>query len=131
MDHRYTAIVRKATDSDYGVEFPDFPGCVTAGRTPEEAADLAGEALALHIRGMLADGVALPEPTPAEEVYIRAAGDEKAALIFVTPEPPSHTVRANITIDENLLRAADGEARRRGTTRSGLIAELLRHAVRH
>ena len=49
MDHRYTAIVRKATDSDYGVEFPDFPGCVTAGRTPEEAADLAGEGVCAFV----------------------------------------------------------------------------------
>jgi hypothetical protein len=29
----YIALLRKDVDSDYGVEFPDFPGCVTAGTT--------------------------------------------------------------------------------------------------
>ena len=28
----YIALLRKDRASDYGVEFPDFPGCVTAGR---------------------------------------------------------------------------------------------------
>ena len=26
------ALLRKEATSDYGVDFPDFPGCVTAGR---------------------------------------------------------------------------------------------------
>jgi predicted RNase H-like HicB family nuclease len=26
----YIALVRKDPDSDYGIDFPDFPGCVTA-----------------------------------------------------------------------------------------------------
>jgi predicted RNase H-like HicB family nuclease len=29
----YIALIRKEPDSDFGVDFPDFPGCVTAGRT--------------------------------------------------------------------------------------------------
>ncbi|MCC7168476.1 MAG: type II toxin-antitoxin system HicB family antitoxin, partial [Rhodospirillales bacterium] len=28
----YVAYLRKDSDSDYGVEFPDLPGCVSAGR---------------------------------------------------------------------------------------------------
>ena len=27
----YVAIIHKDTDSDFGVSFPDFPGCITAG----------------------------------------------------------------------------------------------------
>jgi hypothetical protein len=33
----YIAYLRKDKDSDFGVEFPDVPGCVSAGRTLEEA----------------------------------------------------------------------------------------------
>ena len=33
----YVAYLHKDRDSDFGVSFPDFPGCVTAGRTLEEA----------------------------------------------------------------------------------------------
>jgi len=43
------ATLRKDSDSDYGVEFPDLPGYISAGRTLEEAKALAAEALAGHI----------------------------------------------------------------------------------
>ena len=41
----YIALIRKDPDSDYGVDFPDFPGCVTAGSTLDEARSMADEAL--------------------------------------------------------------------------------------
>jgi len=34
----YIALVHKEKDSAYGVSFPDFPGCISAGDTLEEAA---------------------------------------------------------------------------------------------
>jgi predicted RNase H-like HicB family nuclease len=43
----YIALIHKDPDSDFGVSFPDFPGCVTADATLEEARALAAEALAL------------------------------------------------------------------------------------
>ena len=43
------ALIRKDAASDYGVGFPDFPGCVTAGRTLDEARRMAAEALELHV----------------------------------------------------------------------------------
>ena len=64
----YIALLRKDPTSDYGVEFPDFPGCVTAGSNLEEARSLAEEALAFHLEGMLADGESLPEPSGFEQV---------------------------------------------------------------
>ena len=33
----YIGLVHKDAGSDYGVSFPDRPGCVTAGATLEEA----------------------------------------------------------------------------------------------
>ena len=45
----YIAIIHKEAGSDYGVSFPDFPGCVTAGKTMDEVKDMAIEALAFHI----------------------------------------------------------------------------------
>ena len=40
----YIAIIHKDPDSDFGVSFPDFPGCITAGRSLDEAKDMALEA---------------------------------------------------------------------------------------
>jgi metal-responsive CopG/Arc/MetJ family transcriptional regulator len=35
-------------------------------------------------------------------------------------------MKVGVSLDEELVRFADEEARRRGTTRSGLLAELLK-----
>jgi len=59
----YIALIRKEPGSDYGVEFPDFPGCITAGVDLDDARRMAAEALALHIQGMLEDGQTLPTPS--------------------------------------------------------------------
>jgi predicted RNase H-like HicB family nuclease len=64
----YIGLLRKQKDSDFGVAFPDFPGCVTAGRTLDEARDMAAEALAFHIEGMQADGQNIPPPSSLEIV---------------------------------------------------------------
>jgi predicted RNase H-like HicB family nuclease len=57
----YIAYLHKDRDSDFGVSFPDFPGCVTAGRTLEEARRMAAEALALHVAGMIEEGEVVPK----------------------------------------------------------------------
>jgi predicted RNase H-like HicB family nuclease len=44
----YIAYLHKDGNSDFGVSFPDFPGCVTAGKTLEEARQMATEALAMR-----------------------------------------------------------------------------------
>lgn len=58
----YIALIHKDADSDFGVSFPDFPGCIAAGATLDEARAMAQEALAFHVDGLLEDGAAIPEP---------------------------------------------------------------------
>jgi predicted RNase H-like HicB family nuclease len=62
------ALVRKDSNSDYGVSFPDFPGAVTAAPSLDEALARAGEALALHVEGMAEDGEPIPPPSGFAEV---------------------------------------------------------------
>jgi predicted RNase H-like HicB family nuclease len=64
----YIAIIHKDNDSDFGVSFPDFPGCITAGRTLEEAKAMALEALTGHIEVMRETGEAVPGPSSIDEV---------------------------------------------------------------
>jgi predicted RNase H-like HicB family nuclease len=64
----YVAIIHKDHDSDFGVGFPDFPGCITAGRTLNEAKDMALEALTGHIEVMRETGEAVPDPSSLDEV---------------------------------------------------------------
>jgi len=54
----YIAIVHKEAESDFGVSFPDFPGCITAGKDIDEAKDMAHHAKSSG--GSSAPGVGLP-----------------------------------------------------------------------
>lgn len=84
----YIGLIRKEQGSDYGVDFPDFPGCVTAGRTADEAQRMAIEALALHLDGMLEDRQPLPRPTPLQEIM--ALPENREAQPFTLEAPAPH-----------------------------------------
>ncbi|WP_199897615.1 type II toxin-antitoxin system HicB family antitoxin [Asaia platycodi] len=64
----YIALIHKDPEGDFGVSFPDFPGCTTVGRSLEEARILAQEALEFHIEGMNEDGAALPAPSSLDAI---------------------------------------------------------------
>ncbi len=64
----YIAYLHKESDSDFGVSFPDFQGCITAGKTLEEARTMAQEALRFHIKGMHEDGHTIPAPSSLDQL---------------------------------------------------------------
>lgn len=64
----YIGLIRKDSDSDFGVDFPDFPGCVSAGSTLDDAREMAKEALLGHIACMLEDGEVLPAPSLLDDI---------------------------------------------------------------
>ncbi|MGH6858246.1 MAG: type II toxin-antitoxin system HicB family antitoxin, partial [Methylocella sp.] len=55
---QYVGLIHKEAESHYSVSFPDFPGCITAGRDLDEARAMAEEALAFHVEGLAEDGEA-------------------------------------------------------------------------
>lgn len=125
----YIALLRKDADSDYGVDFPDFPGCITAGSTLEETRGMAAEALEFHIEGMLEENLPVPEPSRLEVVM--ADPENAEAIPFPVTVPDRLTGARQI---ELILRAADLEkldalAERRGTTRQGLLTEAVRRLL--
>jgi len=64
----YIAVIHKDPDSDFGVCFPDFPGCITAEATIDKVKNMAHKALSFHIKGMLEDGEKIPIPSRLEEI---------------------------------------------------------------
>lgn len=123
---RYIALIHKEADSDYGVSFPDLPGCVTAGSTLDEACAMAAEALALHLEGLTEDGVEIPEPSTFEEIMADRANRDAVAVLVEAPETPSRSVRINITLPEDVLGRIDRYAGERGLTRSGFLARAAK-----
>jgi predicted RNase H-like HicB family nuclease len=117
----YPAIVDKEPSSDYCVIFPDFPGCVSAGASLEEAIVNAREAIAGHVALMVQDGEALPTPTPLNRVT--ADQDETTvAVISVSVTPPGKPKRISVTLDDALLDEIDAA----GANRSSFLNEAAR-----
>jgi predicted RNase H-like HicB family nuclease len=59
---RYAIVVERA-DTNYAAYVPDLPGCVATGKTVEATERLLREAIAVHVAGMLEDGLQVPEPS--------------------------------------------------------------------
>ncbi len=125
----YIALLRKDDDSDFGVDFPDFPGCVTAGSTLEDARTMAAEALSLHIEGMLTDGDPLPEASPLDAVMRDPHNRDAIAFLVSIPDKAAPAVRVNITLSGDDLRTIDAYAEAHGMTRSGLLALAARRFI--
>lgn len=67
---RYAVVIEKANDN-YSAYVPDLPGCVATGGDVAEVETLIGEAIRLHVEGLLEDGLVVPEPSTIAE-YIEA-----------------------------------------------------------
>src|ERR1700723_302087 len=116
----YIAYLHKDRKSDFGVSFPDFPGCITAGKTLEEASRMASEALAFHIQGMIEDGEEVPEPSKLDDIAKDAA--KHGAIAFMADvDAPNATVRVKITARESQIERNDAFADAADMTRSGYM----------
>ena len=125
---QYIALIHKEAASDYGVSFPDLPGCVTAGSTLDEARAMAEEALALHLEGMAQGGEPIPEPSSLEAVMTDPVNRDGVAIL-VMAETKAKIVRVNITLPDDTLREIDRYAEAHGFTRSGFLAQAAKRAM--
>jgi predicted RNase H-like HicB family nuclease len=127
----YIAYLHKDRNSDYGVSFPDFPGCITAGKTLDEAHRMAAEALALHISGMMEDGDPIPAPSGLDDLTDDPARKDAVAFLVHVDARTDRTVRINITAREKQLERIDQLASQAGMTRSAyVVASALSRSAR-
>jgi predicted RNase H-like HicB family nuclease len=117
----YIALLRKEEGSSYGVDFPDFPGCITGGETMDVAYREAAEALQFHIKGMLEDGEEIPEPTSLDDIM--ADPDNEGSVPFLVQVPGEKSKRVDITVPELALRDIDAYARRHSMSRSAFLVD--------
>ena len=58
--HRYLVVFERAGDN-YSAYSPDLPGCIATGATRREVEKNIRKAIRFHVRGLIQDGVPLPE----------------------------------------------------------------------
>ena len=68
MKRTYIALVRKEAGTEYWIDIPDIPGCVSSGETIEAAQASFAEAIDFHVEGMLLEGETIDEPRGLHEV---------------------------------------------------------------
>jgi len=121
----YPIVIHKDEDSDYGVIVPDLPGCFSAGSTIDEAVAMAGEAIGLHLEGLVENGEGIPEPGHIQQH--EKDPDYRGGIWAIVSINPAHlrvaARRVNITMPERVLEAVDRFAKAHNETRSGLLVK--------
>ena len=138
----YPAVIEKGAKGTFGAWFPDFPDCVAAGRSQEDAIAKAEIELARAVYQLFEREQPLPDPTPIEAIIL-PKGCKFIAYFVAGVEPPNPSERVNIYLPKNLLERADKAAEEMGMSRSsffglaisamiglsfGMPAEFLRRA---
>ena len=115
--------------SEWGVTFPDLPGCVSSGETFEAAIEGGREALSGHLAALRADGDPVP---PARSLAELSADPEAREMLdgslvqVIVPRPvPAARVRVDLMIDATVLRLTDAAAEARGMSRASFIEAAL------
>ena len=119
---RYPAFVDGEADA-YGVTFPDLPGIVAMGKAIDDALVNAEEGLRDYVAETERDGRQIAEASLLEQV-----SPPQGSVLVAIPliRLSGRTVRANLTLDEGVVKFMDSEARRRGMTRKAFVEWMAR-----
>lgn len=123
---RYIAVMHADGHSGYGISFPDFPGCISAGKDWPSTIENGTQALRAHVELMREDGLAIP--APRDLATLRAdpefRDDFEGAIVAPVPllPEPGKLERVNVVLGKNLLREIDAAAKRLGMNRSVFLA---------
>jgi len=127
----YVALIHKVKKkgADYGVIFPDFPGCVFGGQTVEKALENAREGIIFHIEGLLNSGNSLQKPTSLEKIKANPEYKEATPSLIRVIIPTGHLKRLNISMDTGLLAEIDHAAKKSGKNRSEFLADAAKQML--
>jgi predicted RNase H-like HicB family nuclease len=106
---KYSIVIHKDKDSDYGVTVPDIPGCYSAGHSYDDALQNAVEAIECHLEGLLLDDEVLPMASPIDTwINHKDFKDGVFALVDVDLSQITGKVkRVNVTLPERVLMLID------------------------
>ncbi|HWD29822.1 MAG TPA: type II toxin-antitoxin system HicB family antitoxin [Rhizomicrobium sp.] len=118
----YPAILEKAEKKTFAVWLPDFPDCVAAGRTQEDAIEKITRAAANAAMALAETDTALPPPTPMEKIE---KPKNFLAFVMVPVSPPDASERVNVYLPKRMIAQADARAAELGMSRSSFFGLAL------
>lgn len=121
---RYPALIEGGGE-DFGVAFPDLPGCVAMGCTLDEVLVNAQDALRDWMDSMDEHGNPVPQPSALEDVDV-PEGCALTTILLVREARDKPSVRMNLVLDAGVADAITSEARRRGMSRKSYVEWMTR-----
>lgn len=111
--YHYTIILHpRPEEGGYSVIVPALPGCFAQGETIEECLERAKEAIALHIEGLIEEGLPVP-------------GDEHPQVLTVQVQIPRLVV-PKLHMRSGSCPSAEWEGRLRGRLAGDSVDETVR-----
>jgi predicted RNase H-like HicB family nuclease len=117
---KYIAFFEYDENDGYSVVFPDLPGCFSAGDDYDDTYRMAHDALALHLKGLEAEGYPVPEPRSLEQIKAKWEDwpewekNYKFLVVPVAVLPVSEkSVRVNVMLPEATLYRIDAVSKNR------------------
>ena len=93
---KYIALIRKEEGTDYWVDIPDIPGCVSRGATVDVAMANFQEALRFHLDGLKKDKQELPAPRGKDDVL--ESEDEEGFQAYLVEVSNDDNLRATFSV---------------------------------
>jgi predicted RNase H-like HicB family nuclease len=122
----YPAVLEQAARKTFAVWLPDFPDCVAAGTSQEEAIAKAERALRQMAETLAERDLALPAPTAIRDI---AKPKDFLAIVMLKVEPPNPSERVNVYLPKSLIGRADQRAGDLGMSRSSFFGLALNMAL--
>jgi predicted RNase H-like HicB family nuclease len=114
----------------FSVVFPDFPGCVSAGKDFEDAVRMAHEALSGHVECMKDARLRIPEPSSLDEIKKHWEDwndwkDSEYTTALIALVPSHETRKYTISMDSSLMARIDGVTKNRSAFLAKAAEEFL------
>jgi predicted RNase H-like HicB family nuclease len=116
----YPAVLESGAKATFAVWFPDFPDCVAAGLSQDEAIQKAEMVLAHAVDMLSEQEKSLPDATPLENIAL-PKNCRFVAYFIVGIEPPDPSERVNVYLPKSIIVRADSRAAELGMSRSSFF----------
>src|ERR1700694_5670615 len=126
----YPAVLERGVKGTFGAWFPDFPGCVAAGKSQQETIEKAEHKLAQTVDELAEHDRPLPQPTPIERIVL-PKGCDLLAYFIVGVDPPDPSERVNVYLPKSLIGQVDRRAAELGMSRSSFFGLAATTALIH
>jgi predicted RNase H-like HicB family nuclease len=114
----------------FSVVFPDFPGCISAGKDFEDAVRMAHEALSGHVECMKDAHLQIPEPSSLDKIKRNWEDwqdwkNSEYTTTLVSLIPSHESKKYTISMDSSLMARIDSVTRNRSAFLAKAAEEYL------